>query len=237
MRILSLLTCIGAAKDQNPRVGMRVKATAAFWQRVARERRAMNLDASTTFTTAAFGSLARMSSTESKDPVEFPQAMTNVVTRVAESLPTNDINDDVIGVITQIRDEEDHVDEIGRITIRKTDQVTVSVKFDGHETDLVCSCGKDGVFDLIEFVDYDLYSANGGRGITNELWTLDVKESMQLTQLCRRFEELKRVRGHTDEFSLTQVLGKRIKIEDWRRAQNQGRPAGLTRGNSLAKFP
>ena len=49
MRILSLLTCIGAAKDQNPRVGMRVKATAAFWQRVARERRAMNLDTSTTF--------------------------------------------------------------------------------------------------------------------------------------------------------------------------------------------
>ena len=42
--------------------------------------------------------------------------------------------------------------------------------------------------------------------ITNELWTLDVKESDHLVTMMKRFFDLVRVSGHTDEFSLMQVF-------------------------------
>jgi hypothetical protein len=42
--------------------------------------------------------------------------------------------------------------------------------------------------------------------ITNELWTLDVKESDDLVTMMKRFFDLVRVSGHTDAFSLMQVF-------------------------------
>jgi hypothetical protein len=64
-----------------------------------------------------------------------------------------------------------------------------------------------GIYDLHEFVDYDLYRGDARRrgGMMNELWTMDFMESVQVPQLLKRFDDLKNIRGHTDEFSLNQV--------------------------------
>ena len=84
-------------RDQNPRRGLRVKASPGFWQR----------------------SFSDMPEDFELDPAR-------------------------LGVITEVEDEVEHVDNYGRVTIEKTDQVRVNVRFDGMDMDLQCFCGANG---------------------------------------------------------------------------------------------
>ena len=61
----------------------------------------------------------------------------------------------------KVDDEEEVTDEFGRITLQKRENPIVVVRFDGRSDDLRCLCGQDGVYDLIEYVDYSLYAPSG----------------------------------------------------------------------------
>ena len=49
---------------------------------------------------------------------------------------------DQLGVITEVIDEIQDVDEDGRIITQKTEDIEVMVRFDGHQADLLCFAGQ-----------------------------------------------------------------------------------------------
>ena len=71
------------------------------------------------------------------------------------------MNPEVLGLIMNVEDEKEVADEFGRITLQKMENPLVMVRFDGRSDDLWCLCGQDGVYDLIEYVDYSLYVPSG----------------------------------------------------------------------------
>jgi hypothetical protein len=199
-------------RDQRPYMGMRVKANPAFWERIAQKHRQEELlkeqalkRTTSLARTNSFGSLQSYSS------------------KVSDVL---DINSDVLGLIMQIKEDEEVMDEFGRHILQKRAHPFVLVRFDGRSEDLHCLCGQDGVYDLIEYVDYNLYTPSGGMK-TNELWAVDIKESSQLTAIIGRIKEVQKMRGFTDEFSLVQVLGRRFKIEDRKRTFKKERRGAM----------
>ena len=72
-----------------------------------------------------------------------------------------EMNPEVLGLIMNVEDEKEVADEFGRITLQKMENPLVMVRFDGRSDDLWCLCGQDGVYDLIEYVDYSLYVPSG----------------------------------------------------------------------------
>jgi hypothetical protein len=54
----------------------------------------------------------------------------------------SNMDPDQLGVITEVIDEIQDVDEDGRIIIEKTEDIEVMVRFDGHQADLLCFAGK-----------------------------------------------------------------------------------------------
>jgi len=204
-------------RDHQPHVGMRVKANPAFWERIAQKHRQEELLKEQAFKRTT--SLARTNSFGS---------LQSHGTKVSD---VPDVNSDVLGLIMEINEDEEVMDDFGRCILKKRAHPFVMVRFDGRSEDLHCLCGQDGVYDLVEYVDYSLYTPSGGMK-TNELWAIDIKESSQLTALIGRISEVKKLRGFTDQFSLVQVLGRRINIktEGPKRTFKKERRGAVVRG-------
>jgi hypothetical protein len=54
----------------------------------------------------------------------------------------SNMDPDQLGVITEVIDEIQDVDEDGRIITEKTEDIEVMVRFDGHQADLLCLAGQ-----------------------------------------------------------------------------------------------
>ena len=53
-----------------------------------------------------------------------------------------EMDPDVLGIITQVADEEEVEDEFGRTNVERKEFSDVIVRFDGRDADLACCCGQ-----------------------------------------------------------------------------------------------
>ena len=108
-----------------------------------------------------------------------------------------EMNPEVLGLVVKVEEDEEVTDDFGRIKLQKMETPLVLVRFDGHSDDLFCLCGQDGVYDLIEYVDYSLYAPSG---------MMQACVSASCVQVCASWFVFNIARHLTYEFDLPVFL-------------------------------